>query len=395
MKFLSTQSELVQEFRRLCKRYNEYYWATAWASINSTPFDDLLLYSAKIKKIIVGIHFYQTHPDFIETFLRNDIRYVLQPEGTFHPKFYLFQNNEQEWELLIGSANFTNSAFTKNMEGTILVSQNDVNSIDTYQKAVQFINDAWKEARLFSKVQLEKYRITWNNHRSKIKSLSGQYGGSSKKSKPIHEVPAVNMTWEEFMARIRNETKYGAAPRLMVIDKCRQLFNTVDHFNELSEDERKFIAGIPNKLTTTIDWGLFGSMKGAGKYKNRIIENDAHISKALDQIPLSGQITKIHFDNFFENYQKALPGNFIATATRLLCMKRPDTFICFDSKNRSELCQAFGIIQTEMNYERYWQDIILRIYDSEWWLNPHPRSPQEEKISNARAAFLDSLYYEE
>lgn len=76
-------------------------------------------------------------------------------------------------------------------------------------------------------------------------------------------------------------------------------------------------------------------------------------------------------------------------------MKRPDTFVCFDSKNRSALCDDFGIFQSKMDYERYWDDIVERIYDSDWWQNPNPKNESEEKVNEARAAFLDSLYYEE
>lgn len=76
-------------------------------------------------------------------------------------------------------------------------------------------------------------------------------------------------------------------------------------------------------------------------------------------------------------------------------MKRPDIFVCLDKKNKSALCRDFGIIQSKMGYERYWDDIVVRIYDSDWWLNPNPKDKIELKVSEARAAFLDSLYYKE
>lgn len=398
MKLITTATELEKEFRRLTKQFDNFYWATAWASSSSTLFNDLLINKGKIQKIVVGIHFYQTHPDFIEAFLNNkNVRFIQQPEGTFHPKLYLFTNNSDKWELIIGSANFTNAAFSRNTEASILLSNKDKNSTETFKKAEELVEQTFAVGKTFNSKDLEKYRITWKIHQQKIKSLSGQYGSKKRKPKPIHEVPMMNRSWAEFMNEVLSETSHGFDRRLRVLEIANKLFESVNHFNKLSEDQRKFIAGIPNKLNVegAEDWGYFGSMKGAGIFKNKIIENDINISKALDKIPLSGQITKRHFNNYINYFTKTFTGNYIATATRLLCMKRPDTFLCFDSKNRSALCKDFGIIQSDMDYDRYWEDIVERIYDSDWWQNPYPKNNTEEKVSEARTAFLDSLYYEE
>lgn len=398
MKLLTTLNEFETEFRRLIQQYKEYYWATAWAGVSSKLFNELTARQDRIKKIVVGIHFYQTHPDFIETFLDNaNIKFIKQPEGTFHPKLYLFYDSNSKWEILIGSGNFTNEAFTKNTEATTVISSSNENSGKIISKAFQLIERCWNEAKYFSKPELAKYRTTWKNHRPKINSLSGRYGSQKRKAKPIHEVSIINKSWNKFMAEVRNETSHGLNRRLRVIEIAKQFFKESNHFNQLTEDKRKFIAGIPNKLDLdgAKDWGYFGSMKGRGDFKKKIRENDANISEALDQIPFSGQITRIHYDNFIKYFKKTFTGNYLATATRLLSMKRPDTFVCFDSKNKSALCKDFGIFQSGMNYERYWDDIIERIYDSDWWLNPNPQDDIERKVREARAAFLDSLYYEE
>lgn len=398
MKLITTATELEKEFRRLTQQYDNFYWATAWASSGSKLFNDLLTNKDKIQKIVVGIHFYQTHPDFIEAFLNHKkVRFIQQPEGTFHPKLYLFSDKSNKWELIIGSANFTTEAFSRNTEASLLITHKDSNSTDTYNNAIKLVDQTFSDGETFNKTDLDKYRTIWKNHRQKIKSLSGQYGSKKRKPKPIHEVPMMNRSWDEFMKGVRSEPTHGLDRRLRVIEIAQELFESVNHFNELTEDQRKFIAGIPNKLDLdgAEDWGYFGSMKGAGIFKNKIKENDINISKALDQIPLSGQITKRHYDNFIKYFTQTFTGNYIATATRLLCMKRPDTFVCFDSKNCSALSKDFGIIQSEMDYERYWDDIVERVYDSDWWQNPNPKNDTEQKVSEARAAFLDSLYYEE
>ena len=97
MKLITDSKILEKQFLRLLDKYSEYYWLTAWASSKSASFDKLVKNKQKIKKIIVGIHFYQTHPDFIDTFLGSEnVKYIKQPEGTFHPKIFLFYNNESD-----------------------------------------------------------------------------------------------------------------------------------------------------------------------------------------------------------------------------------------------------------------------------------------------------------
>jgi HKD family nuclease len=397
MKLITKSSELESEFKRLIKKYKNFYWATAWAGVSSTLFSELVSKQTRISKIVVGLHFYQTHPDFIEQFLDHDgVRFIKQPSGTFHPKLYLFWNSDKVWELLIGSANFTNEAFTRNTEASTLISYNDDTGAAVLEDAVKLIDQCWDEGQKFNKDELENYRIAWRNLRPKINSLAGKYGGSRKKSKPIYEVAIASLSWKGFIRKVRLETHTQTKNRLGLLTICKELFESVYHFNQLSEDERKFIAGIPNRLETDdeIDWGWFGSMKGAGIFKNKIRMNDTNISKALDQIPFTGQVTKAHYDRFIGFYSKACPGNYIATASRLLAMKRPDSFVCLDSKNNSSLCRDFGIQVSGMTYERYWSDITERIFDSEWWLNPAPTTSVERQISDSRAAFLDALYYD-
>jgi HKD family nuclease len=398
MKLLTTAIELENEFKRLMEDYNNFHWATAWASSGSVLFKQLLYHKQKTKKIVVGIHFYQTHPDFIEAFLNNQkVHFIQQPQGTFHPKVYLFSNNQTNWELIVGSANFTAGAFSCNTEVNLLITQEDDHSNNIYKAVIEIIEQTFNLGITYKQTDLDNYRIIWENQKEKIKSLSGQYGSKMRKPKPILEVPMLIRNWKQFMEEVDKEGSENLSKRLKVIEIAQELFNKVNHFDQLTEDERKFIAGIPNKLDIegADDWAYFGSMRGAGFFKNKIKQNDHNISKALDQIPLGGQITKKHYDDFIKYYTKVFPGNYIATATRLLCMKRPDIFVCFDSKNRSALCTDFGIVQKGMNYEKYWEDVIARIYDSNWWKNPDPKNNSEKKVSGARAAMLDSIYYEQ
>ncbi|MDE5518185.1 MULTISPECIES: phospholipase D family protein [Weeksellaceae] len=399
MKLITTPKDLNNNFKRLIKNYNFFKWATAWASTGNEISYELLKNRHKIVKITVGIHFYQTHPNFIKEFIEDPaVHFLEQPDGTFHPKVYLFSNDENNWELIIGSANFTTSAFSKNCEVCVLVTSKDSNANELYKTTLQLIDESFEYGKTFSELDWENYNKIWNIQQSKLNSLSGQYGASKDKPKPIHKIELQTKSWDQFVVDVYKKGSRDVRRRIKVIEIARELFSKAKHFNELDDDERKFIAGIPNNLLLKIegaeDWAFFGSMKGAGKFKKQINDNSELISRALDQIPLNGQITKMNYDNFLEYFQMALPGNYLATSTRLLAMKRPDIFICYDSKNNYGLCKDFSITRNGMDNERYWNEIILRVYDSEWWQKPNPKNEMETKISLARSAFLDSLYYE-
>ena len=404
MKIITSPKILQTVFKELLDNYQTYFWATAWASSSSPFFNNLIKHKNKIEKIVVGLHFYQTHPDFIKEFIDfKKVHFIEIPDGTFHPKVYLFYNNEKDWKVILGSSNFTSNAFLKNVEVNVLISSIDIGMETNLVQLKDIIDKSFKDGKSFTENDYFNYLNVWKNQQSKIKSLSGKYGSSGTTPIPLHKVLAANRTWSEYIQKINLEGKETLNHRLFVIEYANSIFKQNKHFCDIELEQRKFIAGIPNSLDNDGNflWGVFGSMKGAGIFKNRIIENDVYISKALDQIPENGTVTKIHYDSFIEYFQKAFIGTQlenaknIGTATRLLAMKRPDTFICLDNRNKSELCKDFGIKQSEMNFEKYWEEIIQRIFDCNWWINPVAKNIVEQRISKARAAFLDSIYYKE
>ena len=87
------------------------------------------------------------------------------------------------------------------------------------------------------------------------------------------------------------------------------------------------------------------------------------------------------------------PSGALATATRLLAMKRPDYFVCVDSKNRKGLCHAF-LVPTSVTLDDYWESFCMRIQQAAWWLVPEPKGTLERSVWRGRAAFLDALFYE-
>ncbi|MCI0541092.1 MAG: phospholipase D family protein [Verrucomicrobiales bacterium] len=112
MKVLTKTAEMSRELVRLIEECSSCQVAVAWASIGFTAFDLLLKHSAKVARMIVGTHFYQTNPQFIEAFYKHpNVRFIMRSDGVFHPKVYLFLKAPGQWECLIGSPNFTQGGF--------------------------------------------------------------------------------------------------------------------------------------------------------------------------------------------------------------------------------------------------------------------------------------------
>jgi hypothetical protein len=307
----------------------------------------------------------------------------------------LFYNSDSDWELIIGSANFTKQAFSKNTEASILLTSKEPDSRAILRQSKAIIDTCWRNAKYFDWTELDNYRIMWAIQRPKIKSLSGKFENGS--IMPFHQIPFMVMSWNQFVDKIKREHNHTLKNRLNMLALARQLFIDKIHLSDFTHEERSFIAGIPYDYKTPgfEDWGCFGSMKGAGTFKNKINRNDKNISKALDEIPLYGEVTEEHFSKYKNSFSKIFTGNSIATFSRLLAMKRPDIFYCITSANKKAFCKGFDVIYSHVNYNTYWELIVMKIINSEWWLHPNPNSLQESRISEARAAFLDAFCYQE
>ena len=167
------------------------------------------------------------------------------------------------------------------------------------------------------------------------------------------------------------------------------------HFNNIPFDARRGIAGLASKTIKNSE--LFGSMSGAGVFYGLINNEHEAFSLALDQIPSAGEVRKEHYDAYLNEYLKAFPNgrDGLGTATRLLAMKRPDVFLCVDAKNIKKLAEDVGIVRVDqLDYERYWLEVVLRLREAPWWLSPEPTDPTEQAVWHARAAMLDAIFYE-
>lgn len=348
--------------------------------------------------MIVGTHFYQTHPNFMEHFVNSkQVKFILKTDGIYHPKVYLFSNSSDDWECIVGSANFTRSALTRNAEIVVHIKSTDSDSAAIYKTLMAAIDSYWADAESISQEDYHNYNNIWIKNTKKLNSLKEIYG-KLRKNKPLIRSRIFAINWDEYFERINNDQFHSYEGRIKLLRTAHKYFSENGRFSQMNEIQRREIAGIAteNQSDSSIDWGWFGSMLGAGRFQNRINTNNTYISSALDAIPMQGEIYKYHYDEFVELFQRAFPGggSGVGIASRLLAMKRPDYFVCLDNKNRPRLCADFGISRT-VSFEAYWDEIVERILDSVWWSSERPTDEAEIPAWLGRAAMLDAIFYEE
>lgn len=206
-------------------------------------------------------------------------------------------------------------------------------------------------------------------------------------------VDLVSLAWPDFFARVRAEEHPPGQnlmqERLQVLREIGQLFAQKVPFRDLDYMARRKAAGLfksanPNFL-------LFGSMQWVGLFKQAVKDNNEQISLALDEIPLVGNISRDIYHRFTDRFLKAFKRSGMALASRLLAMKRPDTFVCVNNQNREGLFQAFRVSPSR-DADGYWE-LIERVRACTWWKASEPPAGDERLVWRARAAFLDALFY--
>jgi len=393
LKLISSNKKLVLTLSRLIELHSEATFAVAWASSGNSVFDLFQEHSSRITRAIIGTHFYQTHPDVLDAFQgKTNARFVLQPSGVFHPKLYLFRS-EDRWEALIGSANLTSGALSTNSEAMLLIGGVGDDPTSVRDEIVSLIDRYWEMAKPIKKSEATAYREVWNRKQPALRRLTGQYG-SSNTEKPLTASSVMSMAWDKYFNAVKVDRHHGFEKRCELLATVARAFAEYRTFALMPLPLRKTIAGLPNDEETR--WGWFGSMQGAGYY-HQAVNNNKHLSKALDEIPLRGMVTRSEYEKYIAEFLKAFPNgrHGVGIASRLLALKRPDQFVCLDSKNQRGLCRDFGIVQSGMSYDRYWGEIIERIIDAPWWNSIRPNNAKEAAVWDGRAAMLDAIFYEE
>jgi len=391
MKLLTKSKEFKKEFKKLMSTYSKFFWASAWASAGNEfeLFNLLKKYSKKIEKIVIGTSFDHTNPEFIQEFINHkNVKFVEKNRDLFHLKIYLFRNSEEEYVILIGSMNFTSAGFNTNIESLLMINNEDDSGKIIYNQIYELITAQWTKAKYFTEEELDKYKLAYEAQ----KRRSGEFV-KNKPGEPLNRVKILNWSWKKYVDEIKIKDKHLLNDRIKLLKNVNTFFSNHKHFKNMSIDERRKIAGTERNIID-VDWALFGRMTNWG-FSKKINDNDSNISEALDQIPVKGKVTREDYFRFIDFFKKAFLNDKRKgkiTAYRLLAMKRPDIFICLTNKNEKELKKRF-VIKGEITFERYWDEIIERIFEADWYNEPQPTNTYELNIWKGRSAFLDSILY--
>lgn len=390
-----TQSTLLA----LIESCESMQWAVAWATENAV-FETAIKHRAKFEHFVIGTHLFQTHPRVLERVAELATAAVVPPTGDlFHPKVYMFRNGRQI-RCVVGSPNLTNAAMSRNVEASVLL---DGTSEDEALVGLsRFVADAWKGAEDISPEFLYRYRHQFAAKAAAREELT-KFADVRPPTKPNTKRAPHDMNWEDYLTQVRSSAHPSAhlfKERLAVLMKARALFAAGKPYAKWSEDDRKLVAGTLGRKKSQqpgVDYGLFGTMGASGTFANLVIDAPQGLSDALDCIPLLGIVTQADYDRYCKAFITAFDQDGrvggLPPATRLLAMKRPDTFVCIDSANRKDLCENFGVSPSTTNLENYWQRIIEPMHGDVWWRHPQPTKAADAEIWLGRAALLDAIYY--
>lgn len=388
----------ARRLKTLIEGHDIISFAVAWGDLNDVA-ETLIANKAKFNTVLFGLDFKATNPDLIDKLVGVPNAFVAKRRpGCFHPKIFYFQSGT-EAEAIVGSANFTKGGLASNFEASVYV-KGAANETFFKQVRMQLTSYEWLHLAITKKIAASYRR---------------QVAADDNAPRPSHPVlpdnedqwPRLNsklaiMPWEDFVRRARRDKHHGFDKRIDLVREIQKMFVRKGSFADLSLAEWKGVAGLLGSVEAAAanlggpEWGWFGSMKRATAFAKAVGLQDSAIAQALDLIPKRGAVTRAQFEKYVKTFKRALPeskaSNPIATATRLLAMKRPDCFVCVDGGNKSRLSKALDFRPTMLNLETYWDWVIEPIQQAPWYTAPRPVGADTE-LWDARVAMLDAIYY--
>lgn len=384
------------------EEFDEYHWSVAWGS--DVPEGDLLVKNRhKIKSVSFGLAFGQTEAALVRKLIGVKGTFVVTrfPGGIYHPKLYCFRSGDRA-AAVIGSANFTHGGLGKNLEaGVSLLGEAED---PTFVEMFDFVKRYSVHSKAITKELADAYEASCNRMSRFPARPRDPLDGLDGRAVKSLTSPLIFMSWSEYVKKVDKSKHHEVSKSLELLRTVQHWLSAVQSFSDLDERQRKAIAGILTEGQRGGDeefnkeWGWFGSMRGMGDFANRVIANDENLSSALDNIPRYGEVKREEYEQFCQHFKAAFRNSArvggVPTASRLLAMKRPDTFLCVCRPNQRLASESMGFAPSALSLENYWERVVEVIRSSEWFNSPRPGNKQSHLWDN-RAAMLDTIFFEE
>ena len=388
-------AKVHKRLARLIRDHEEYHWAVAWATETELS-KDAFANRNRFKNVVIGVDFSQTDPAVVDALVgvKNGLVATEFATGTYHPKVYGFRSAD-EIVAIVGSSNFTRGGLGRNLEGAVqLTGKVGDQALDDI---LEFVANCRKYGRPATPAYASAYRASWERARKLPRAPRNPVSEHMLRA----STNFMDMEWSEYARRVRTGGHHNVAESLDLLMVVRRWFAATSSFADFSVSQRKAVAGIAGQRDKdgpelNRDWGWFGSMRGAGDFANRISENDKALARAVDGIPRSGEVSREQYSRFCDAFTEAFANSTrtggVATASRLLAMKRPDTFLCISKPNREGAAEAMAFTRKNLSLEDYWEQVVEVIRHSKWFNSPKPDGADGE-LWEARAAMLDAIFY--
>lgn len=192
-----TGADIAATLTDLFESSEQVLMAVAWGTVNSV-LPALMKNRSKILKLVVGTHFYQTDPAFLEQVMGLDGVRVMGAGGhaTFHPKIYLFLTQGSA-RVVIGSANFTHGGMAKNLEACTLIETTGADAVISDLR--RFIETAWSTGHTIDDSFLRDYAIQYAATKAARTTLEKFIHFRKPKAAARKDDP-LTMDWQGFIA---------------------------------------------------------------------------------------------------------------------------------------------------------------------------------------------------
>lgn len=405
VQFLIDHHSLRDSLRRAAHGAVSVRILAAWATCG-VGVECLSNCRAPHKRAVIGTTFAVTEPAALQRLMRLgfDLRVVdqLPNGGTFHPKMYLFEQPDGTFVTLVGSANLTDAAFTRNSE--VLVRMHmaaaSVSKLVTHFErcwsgdSAQPVTDAWFDA------YAERYRIALLNRERDIaraERTPGQARVAAQAVPKVSDLHALMQSdWTDYVRKISDRADLQDGYLDADNDSYLHTLSLVTPLlrSGLATVDQKSVARILGRH----ECGWLGTVQLMRGRAARL-GDDAELRALVDDClrPLWNAASDADClagaEGVFERLG-LIDGFGPGFITRILAIARPDRFYSCNVASSSGLASLFGVPNSRLCQWKGYRDGLNVVYSTRWYNSPEPSNDRLKRLWNARVALLDAYAYQ-